>query len=91
MAPQIIIASQIQCGMKYEYVGAPNFTDTPEHLWSAEEAARFLGIHVETVRLWARQRKISSVRLGKCDVRFRKSDLDEYVESRLNRRRSAFR
>jgi excisionase family DNA binding protein len=89
--PQIVICSKIPLGLKSEYIGPPNFTGSPEHLWTTLEAAEFLRIHVETLRQWVRTRKISFIRLGKCDVRFRKEDLTEFVESRLNRRKSAFR
>lgn len=91
MNPQIILVSKIPGGTKCEYFGAPNFTANPEHLWTVSELAAFLRVHPGTVRVWVRDRKISYIRVGKSDVRFRKSDIDEYLESRLKRRKSASR
>jgi excisionase family DNA binding protein len=91
MKPQVLLISKIPAGLKTEYVGEPNFTGRPEHLWTCEEAARFLGVRKETVRDWCRQRKLTHVRLSAIDIRFRKSDLDEFVASRVNWRKSAFR
>jgi excisionase family DNA binding protein len=91
MKPQILIVSRIQCGTKCEYIGAPSFQASPEHLWSTEEAGQFLGVTKETVRDWCRDRKLTHVRLSPYDIRIRKADLDEFVGSRLNRRKSAFR
>jgi excisionase family DNA binding protein len=91
MKPQIILVSQIHTGTRCEYIGAPNFTVCPEHLWSCEEASRYLGVRKETVRDWARERRLTHVRLSAIDIRFRKSDLDEFVASRVNWRKSAFK
>jgi excisionase family DNA binding protein len=60
-------------------------------LLSVSEVAIILGVTEDTIRKWARAGKITSVRLSKVDVRFRQADIDEFIESRLNRRRSAFR
>jgi excisionase family DNA binding protein len=88
--PQIILVSQIPHGAAYTYIGSPNFSASPEHLWTCSEAANYLQVHIETVRNYARKRRITYVRLGKCDIRFRKIDLEEFVQSRLNKRRSAY-
>jgi excisionase family DNA binding protein len=90
MQPQIVIVSKIACGQKCEYIGAPTFSASSEHLLTCQETARYLQLHVETVRDFARKRRISYVRLGRCDIRFRRADLDEFVTSRLNVRRKAF-
>jgi excisionase family DNA binding protein len=91
LKPQILLISKIPVGLKIEYIGAPSFTGNPEHLLTATEAAHYLQVHPETVRDWCRKRRISYIRLGRCDVRFRREDLAEFVESRLNRRKSAFK
>jgi excisionase family DNA binding protein len=60
-------------------------------LLSVSEVALIIGITEDTVRKWARAGKITSVRLSKVDVRFRPADVDEFIGSRLHRRKSAFR
>jgi excisionase family DNA binding protein len=60
-------------------------------LLSVSEAAVVLGVTEDTIRKWARAGKIASVRLSKVDVRFRQVDVDEFIGSRLHRRKSAFR
>jgi excisionase family DNA binding protein len=47
------------------------------------EAARYLGVHVETVRNWARKGVIPAAKLGnRGGFRFRREDLDRFLESR---------
>jgi excisionase family DNA binding protein len=80
-------------------VSLPSITDAPEPepakpvgaLLSVSETALILGVTEDTIRKWARAGKITSVRLSKVDVRFRQADIDEFIGSRLNRRKSAFR
>jgi excisionase family DNA binding protein len=50
-----------------------------EPLLSADEAAELLGMHVNTVRLWARDGKIPCFRLGRRLV-FRTSALNRLFE-----------
>jgi excisionase family DNA binding protein len=50
-----------------------------EPLLSANEAAELLGIHVNTLRLWARRGKVPSRRMGR-RVTFRKSQLNRWWE-----------
>jgi excisionase family DNA binding protein len=78
------------CEMREFVIEQLSGSKSPDRLLTSSEAATFLGIHTETMRLWAKTRKISYCRLGKADNRFRQSDLNEFVESRLNYRRSAF-
>lgn len=44
-------------------------------LVTAREVATILGVDVETVRLWARQRKIPSLKFGYRTLRFRMADV----------------
>jgi excisionase family DNA binding protein len=47
------------------------------------EAARYLGVHVETMRNWARKGVIPAAKLGnRGGFRFRREDLDRFLESR---------
>jgi excisionase family DNA binding protein len=89
--PIIVIVSKLHTGTVCTYVGPPSFTSNPEHLWTTTEASAYLRIHCETLRLWVRERKINYIRLGAQDVRFRWSDIEEFIQSRLNHRRSAFK
>jgi excisionase family DNA binding protein len=58
---------------------------------TTDEAASLLHIAPETLRKWCRSKKISYVRLSKVDIRFRQQDLDEFIHSRLQKRRSPFK
>jgi excisionase family DNA binding protein len=54
----------------------PDWIRTPE-------AARYLGVHVETMRRWAREGAILAAKLGnRGGFRFRREDLDRFLESR---------
>ena len=47
------------------------------------EAAKYLGVHEETVRRWAREREIPSVKLGnRGGFRFKREDLDRFLDRR---------
>ena len=47
------------------------------------EAARYLGVHVETVRNWARKGVIPAAKLGnRGGFRFRREELDRSLEER---------
>jgi excisionase family DNA binding protein len=46
-------------------------------------AAKYLGVHVETMRRWAREGVIPAAKLGnRGGFRFRREDLDRFLESR---------
>jgi excisionase family DNA binding protein len=46
-------------------------------------AARYLSVHVETLRNWARKGVIPAAKLGnRGGFRFRREDLDRFLESR---------
>lgn len=61
-----------------------------EKLYSAEEAALFLRIHVKTLQRFAREGRVPCARIGKY-WRFRLSDLDHWVRERDNRISRPFR
>ena len=47
------------------------------------EAAQYLGVHVETVRRWAREGVIPAAKLGnRGGFRFKREDLDRFLEQR---------
>jgi excisionase family DNA binding protein len=59
--------------------GAP--TTEPERLYSPEEAADYLGVHVQTVRTWIRSGRLRASRLaGQRALRIRASDLTSVLE-----------
>ena len=47
------------------------------------QAAKYLGVHIETVRRWAREKAIPAAKLGnRGGFRFRREDLDRFLEAR---------
>jgi excisionase family DNA binding protein len=62
-----------------------------ENLLNTEQAAKFLHVSVESLRRLVRRKAISSVSVLPSEHRFRKKDLEEYVMSRWNRRKSGVR
>jgi excisionase family DNA binding protein len=55
-----------------------------EHALSPRKGARYLGISEATLRLWRAQAKGPRFfRAGKL-IRYRKADLDEWIEERLS-------
>lgn len=61
-----------------------------ERLFSAEEAAIHLRMHVKTLQRLAREGRVPCVRMGKY-WRFRLSDLDHWVREQQNRISRPFR
>jgi hypothetical protein len=59
-----------------------------ENLLNTEQAAKFLHVSVESLRRLVRRKAISSVSVLPLEHRFRKKDLEEYLMSRWNRRKS---
>jgi len=55
-----------------------------ENVWMrTPEAARYLGVHEETIRRWAREGAISAAKLGnRGGFRFKQEDLDRFLDSR---------
>lgn len=69
--------------------------DTPkdpafERLFSADEAAIYLRMHVKTLQRLAREGTVPAARIGKY-WRFRLSDLDHWVREHQNRISRPFR
>lgn len=53
----------------------------PEKLYSPEEAAEYLGVHVQTVRAWIRSGRLKASRLaGQRALRIRATDLQSVLE-----------
>ncbi len=47
------------------------------------DAATYLGVHIETIRRWARDGVIPAAKLGnRGGFRFKREDLDRFLESR---------
>ena len=61
-----------------------------ERLFSAEEAAGHLRMHVKTVQRLAREGRLPCARVGKY-WRFRLSDLDHWIREQQNRISRPFR
>ena len=57
--------------------------DRPSEWLRTPDAARYLGVHVETIRRWAREGVIPAAKLGnRGGFRFRREDLDRFLEAR---------
>ncbi len=52
-----------------------------DQLWDFEQAAHYLHCSPGTIRVWTSQRKLPFVRVGSRLVRYRKRDLDQWVEA----------
>src|SRR5260370_32514542 len=63
----------------------------PGALLTTEEAADHLAISPQTLRGLCRSRAITFVQPTPHEYRFRPSDLEEYIQARLNRRKSGVR
>ena len=47
------------------------------------EAAKYIGVHIETIRRWAREGAIPAAKLGnRGGFRFKREDLDRFLEER---------
>ncbi len=57
-------------------------------LLSTDEAADYLGISAETLRRLCRRKAITFIQVTPSEYRFHPGDLEEYINSRRNRRRS---
>jgi excisionase family DNA binding protein len=72
----------------FKPVAAPNPQKPPGSLSSTEEAAAFLAISAETLRRLCRRKAITFIQVSS-EYRFTKADLNEFIFSRRNRRKSA--
>jgi len=63
----------------------------PGSLLSTEEAAAFLGISPVSLRRLCRRKAMTFIQVLPSEYRFHPDDLDEYVNSRRNRRKSVFK
>jgi excisionase family DNA binding protein len=52
---------------------------TLNHLLTVPEAAKVLGVSVNTLRQWVCQRRLPTIKLGKA-VRFSPEDLQQFIE-----------
>jgi excisionase family DNA binding protein len=62
-----------------------NAPDNPsDGLWTTEQAAKYVGVHVETLRKWIRLGKFPRIPLpgGGKDFRFSKAMIDRWSEER---------
>jgi excisionase family DNA binding protein len=56
------------------------------------EAAKYLGVHIETVRRWAREGVIPAAKLGnRGGFRFKREDLDRFLERLVQKGRTSMR
>lgn len=61
--------------------GQPQASRPTERLYSTDEAAAYLGVHVQTVRTWIRSGRLPASRLaGQKSIRIRESDLETILE-----------
>ncbi|MGD1086072.1 MAG: helix-turn-helix domain-containing protein [Verrucomicrobiota bacterium] len=51
-------------------------------LWTEEKAASFLAVKPRTVRLWRQTRGLPHIRITSKVIRYRKSDIDDWLERR---------
>jgi excisionase family DNA binding protein len=72
----------------FKPVAATTPEKPPGSLLSTEEAAAFLAISAETLRRLCRRKAITFIQVAS-EYRFTIADLNEYVSSRRNRRKSA--
>ncbi len=62
-------------------MGAEKRTRPAEKLYSTDDAAAYLGVHVQTVRSWIRSGRLPASRLaGQKSIRIRESDLQSVLE-----------
>lgn len=66
----------------------PLFTESVEPLIGVEEASRILGVTRRTVYVWAQERRIPHYKPGGMTMRFRASELNEWLQRRAVRERA---
>ena len=60
----------------------------PTPLLNSEQAATYLNINVETLRRLCRRKAITFVQLVPGEYRFNREDLNEFIQSRRNKRKT---
>jgi excisionase family DNA binding protein len=58
-----------------------NSAPTDDHPWTVREAAKFLGVSLQTVYLWVERKQIPHLRVMGRNIRFLKSDLEPFRAS----------
>jgi excisionase family DNA binding protein len=53
-----------------------------EEMYTAEEVAKIMKVHISTVRKWVRTKALKTVKIGVRGYRIRRSDLDRFIEER---------
>ena len=53
-----------------------------EEMYTAEEVAKIMKVHISTVRKWVRTKALKTVKNGIRGYRIRRSDLDRFIEER---------
>jgi excisionase family DNA binding protein len=53
-----------------------------EEMYTAEEIAAIMKVHISTVRKWVRTKALKTVKIGIRGYRIRRSDLDRFIEER---------
>jgi excisionase family DNA binding protein len=51
-------------------------------MYTAEEVAKIMKVHISTVRKWVRTKALKTVKIGIRGYRIRRSDLDRFIEER---------
>ena len=66
---------------KWKEEQVPKVNGLGKRLLNAAEAAAYLGLAEQTVRQWASMEKLPKVKVGVKALRFRKEDLDQFIEA----------
>ena len=53
--------------------------DTTDRLMTVAETAEYLNCNQQSLRKWVREKRIPSIRIGKC-IRFRESSLKRWID-----------
>lgn len=53
-----------------------------DELLTLQQVADIMQLHVETIRAWVRERKLTAIRISAREYRVRRSDLDKFLQKR---------
>ncbi len=67
--------------LDFQFTTLPKNTDP---LWTVNEVAKYLRVKPETVRAFARNGKISGIKMGRI-WRFKKSMVDDFIVSQIQK------